>query len=110
MSTRADLMRWVKERKIVQRKDIPHGFEAVPNSLLDSFSGRDEGHLWFRSPKLFDQIGKASPPLHDAIAVAPTTQAESPLVGTAHRIASGISCSLAPAVRAPLIWTAAQLL
>ncbi|MFL6602616.1 MAG: NADP-dependent oxidoreductase [Steroidobacteraceae bacterium] len=42
---RADLMRWVKEGKIVHREDIRMGFENLPNAFLDLFTGRNEGTL-----------------------------------------------------------------
>ncbi len=42
------------------------------------------------------------------MALAPTTQPDRPLTGTEHKIASQISVSLAPALRAPLIWTEAS--
>jgi len=41
------------------------------------------------------------------MAAAPLTQADRPLVVTVQTMASAISCSLAPSVPAPLMWTAA---
>lgn len=47
-------------------------------------------------------------PGRTSIALAPDTHADKPLVSTVHTIASAISVSVAPAVRAPLICTDAS--
>jgi NADPH-dependent curcumin reductase CurA len=44
-SAQADLMRWVKAEQIVHREDLRQGFELLPGSFLDLFSGRNQGTL-----------------------------------------------------------------
>jgi NADPH-dependent curcumin reductase CurA len=42
---RADLMRWVKEGKLVHREDLRRGFDRLPNSFFDLFKGANAGTL-----------------------------------------------------------------
>jgi len=45
---RSDLARWMKEGKLVHRQDLRHGFEQLPGSFLDLFSGANSGTLLVR--------------------------------------------------------------
>ncbi|MFD1611434.1 NADP-dependent oxidoreductase [Sphingomonas tabacisoli] len=46
---RADLKRWRDEGQLVYRTDVRSGFEALPRTFLDLFSGNNDGALLVRS-------------------------------------------------------------
>lgn len=44
-AARDDIVRWVRDGKIVHREDIRQGFGQLPSAFLDLFTGRNEGTL-----------------------------------------------------------------
>lgn len=44
-AARAELMRWVEERKIVRHEDVRSGFAVLPAAFLELFSGTNRGGL-----------------------------------------------------------------
>jgi len=46
---RTELVRWNKAGELVHRVDVREGFENLPSSFLDLFSGANEGTLLVRA-------------------------------------------------------------